>query len=97
MPVTITDTHAGWTCHTGSSLIADAMTPGPGALGTLHGVIYVCPTHQDDAEARITAAGYTPRTEPAPPGHRWDPWPCGHITAYKQDAAPTLAGHLTSI
>ncbi|MEU3978411.1 hypothetical protein [Streptomyces bacillaris] len=95
MPVTVTDTHTGWTCRTGASLIADAMTPGPGRLGTLHGCIYVCPAHQADAEERITAAGYGPRVEAAPPAHRWDPWPCGHITAYSAEAATGMSAPVT--
>lgn len=89
--VTVIDTHAGWTCTAGASLIAEANTPGPGRLGTHHGCIYVCAEHQAAAEERITAAGYNPDVRPAPPGHRWDPWPCGHITAYSQAAADALA------
>lgn len=30
------DGHTGWDCAAGASLIAEAMTPGPGRLGTLH-------------------------------------------------------------
>jgi hypothetical protein len=89
-PVTVVDAHTGWTCPAGASLIADANSPGKGSLPDLNGVIYVCPDHRDDAEARITAAGYNPDVQPAPPGHRWDPWPCGHITAYSQAAADAL-------
>lgn len=84
------DAHTGWTCGTGASLIIDAMTPGPGRLGTLHAVIYACPEHQAEAETRITGAGYGPEVRQAPPGHRWDPWPCGHVTAYKTKALPAL-------
>jgi hypothetical protein len=61
------------------------MTPGPGELGTLHAVIYACPDHQVTAEGRITAVDWSPEVRPAPPSHRWDPWPCGHITAYDAD------------
>lgn len=86
------DGRTGWTCDTGASLIIEAMTPGPGRLGTLHAVIYVCPEHQAAAEARITAAGYDAEVREAPPGHRWDPWPCGHTTAFKSKALPALTG-----
>lgn len=90
----VTDTHTGWTCPTGASLITDAMTPGPGRLGTLHAVIYVCPDHQADAEARISAAGCDPKTEHAPTSHQWDPWPCGHITAYGPQKGPAFVAAL---
>lgn len=78
----VADRHAGWDCIAGASLMANAESPGAGRIPNLHGVIYVCADHQADAEARITAAGYTPSVEDSPPGHRWDPWPCGHVTAY---------------
>jgi hypothetical protein len=68
----VTDARAPWTCDVGASVIAEAMTDGPGALGTLHAVIYVCPEHQPAAEALITAADWNPRVEPAPPAHRWE-------------------------
>jgi hypothetical protein len=89
MSVVVVDGHAGWKCDTGASLISDANSPGKGALPDLNGVIYVCPDHRADAEARITAAGYDADTRPAPPGHKWNPWPCGHVTAYSTE---TLAG-----
>lgn len=86
MPKTVfTDAHAGWTCSDGGSLIVEAMTPGPGALGTLHAVIYACPAHQSDAEARIASVDcWYPavRTMPVGPG---DPWPCGRVGAYDAD------------
>lgn len=84
------DGHTGWECNAGASLNVEAMTPGPGQLGTLHAVIYACPEHQAAAEERIQAAGYEPQVEPARPGHQWDPWPCGHITAVKPQALATL-------
>lgn len=83
--VKVTDAEAGWTCPVGASVIVDAMTPGPGKLGTMHGCIYVCPDHRSAAEERITAQGWNPEPRPAPYGHRHDPWPCGHITAYDAD------------
>ena len=89
--VVVGDAHARWECDTGASLIADAMTPGPGRLGTLHGVIYVCPDHQASAEEQIARAGYQPDVRPAPPGHKWDPWPCGHATAYSEKALAGLS------
>lgn len=92
-PTTTVDTHTGWTCKAGASLIAEAMTPGPGRLGTLHAVIYVCPDHREAAEERITGAGYDPETRSAPPSHRWDPWPCGHVTSYSVEAVEALAAH----
>lgn len=85
------DAHARWKCDTGSSLIAEAMTPGPGKLGTLHGVIYVCPVHRAAAEEQIGRAGYGPEVRDAPPGHKWDPWPCGHVTAYNEKALAGLS------
>jgi hypothetical protein len=78
--------HTGWTCDAGVSLIAGATPPGSGR----HAVIYVCPDHQGAAEERITATGYTPDTDPAPAGHRWTPWPCGHITARSTQTADNL-------
>lgn len=90
----VIDDHTGWTCDTGASLITDAMTPGPGKLGTLHGVIYVCPDHQADAEAQITGAGYNPETSPAPLSHRHNPWPCGHVTAFGPQRGPAFLAAL---
>ncbi|WP_309049981.1 hypothetical protein [Streptomyces sp.] len=84
------DGHTGWECTAGASLIADATTPGPGRLGTMHAAIYTCPEHRAAAEERITGAGYNAETRDAPPGHRWDPWPCGHLTAYKAEALAAL-------
>ncbi|MFF6984254.1 hypothetical protein ACFZAV_42830 [Streptomyces sp. NPDC008343] len=81
----VTDAHTGWTCIAGASLITEANSPGAGHLPRMHAVIYACEDHRDDAEARMTAAGFTAATHPAPPSHRWDPWPCGHITAYDVD------------
>ncbi|WP_371592612.1 hypothetical protein [Streptomyces virginiae] len=86
------DGHAGWECTAGASLHVEAMTPGPGRLGTLHGVIYVCPEHQAAAEERVTAGGYGPEVSDAPYGHRFDPWPCGHVTTYNAKALAALAG-----
>jgi hypothetical protein len=88
------DMAAGWSCTTGASLIAEANSPGTGSLPRLHAVIYVCQAHRADAEARITAAGYTPDVEDAPPSHRWDPWACGHITVYEETAAGRLGNDL---
>jgi hypothetical protein len=85
------DAHTRWKCDTGASLIAEAMTPGPGKLGTLHGVIYVCPVHRAAAEEQIGRAGYGPEVRDAPPGHKWDPWPCGHVTAYHEEALAGLS------
>jgi hypothetical protein len=93
-PGAVTDGHTGWDCTTGASLLAHITGPGRGTLPAEHGVIYVCPDHQAQAEARITTAGHQPDTEPAPPGHRHDPWPCGHITTYG-DNGPQLADALT--
>ncbi|MEV7441998.1 hypothetical protein AB0O22_12695 [Streptomyces sp. NPDC091204] len=84
------DGHAGWDCKAGASLHVEATTSGPGRLGTLHGVIYVCPEHRAAAEERVQAGGYGPEVNPAPPSHRWDPWPCGHVTAYKTAALTAL-------
>lgn len=80
--IQVTDARADWTCDTGASLIAEATTPGPGRLGTIHAVIYVCPDHQDAAEDLISSHQWNPAVRPAPPSHQWNPWPCGHITAY---------------
>lgn len=85
-----TDSRTGWECTAGASLIAEAMTPGPGKLGTLHGVLYVCPDHQEDAEALINATGCAPEIRDAPPGHRWDPWPCGHVTVFGRQKGPAF-------
>ncbi|CAM5326151.1 hypothetical protein Sdia_24200 [Streptomyces diastaticus subsp. diastaticus] len=82
------DGHTGWECSAGASLIAEAMTPGPGSLGTMHGVIYVCPGHQADAETLISTTGCIPEVRDAPPRHRWDPWPCGHVTAFGPQKGP---------
>jgi hypothetical protein len=87
------DGHAGWVCDAGASLIARAETPGPGSLGTHHGVVYVCAEHQAAAEELIAGAGYEPQVDPAPAGHRWDPWPCGHVTAYCSAALAALSQH----
>ncbi|MBD9703417.1 hypothetical protein IHE56_15265 [Streptomyces sp. ID01-12c] len=85
------DGHAGWACGAGASLLARAETFGPGRLGTHHGVIYVCAEHQAAAEERIGGAGYEPLVDPAPAGHRSDPWPCGHVTAYNPSALTALS------
>lgn len=90
----VTNAVAGWECTAGASLIAEAMTPGPGALGTLHGVIYVCQDHRADAETLISATGCTPEIQPAPPGHRWDPWPCGHVNAFGPRQGPVFLAAL---
>lgn len=87
------DGHAGWECGAGASLLARAETWGPGRLGIHHGVIYVCTEHQAAAEERIGGAGYEPQVDPAPAGHRWDPWPCGHVTAFNPAALAALSGH----
>ncbi|PZT74507.1 MULTISPECIES: hypothetical protein [unclassified Streptomyces] len=83
------DGHTGWECSGGASLIVEASAPGPGKLGTHHGVIYACAAHRAAAVERITGAGYEVDPRPAPPGHRWNPWPCGHVTAH--DAASLAA------
>ncbi|MFE7428926.1 hypothetical protein [Streptomyces sp. NPDC057545] len=75
------DGHAGWECSAGASLIVEASTPGPGKLGTHHGVIYSCAGHRAAAVERVTGAGYEVDPRPALLGHRWNPWPCGHVTA----------------
>lgn len=93
-PGSVTDGHTGWDCPTGASLIARVTGPGPGRLPAQHGCIYVCPDHRAQAEARIAAVGHIPDTDPAPPVHRWDPWPCGHITTYGP-GGPRLADSLT--
>ncbi|MCM8548940.1 hypothetical protein [Streptomyces sp. STCH 565 A] len=85
------DGHTGWECHAGASLLVSASTPGPGALGTHHGTIYACTVHRAAAAVRIMGAGYEADPRPAPPGHRWNPWPCGHVTAYSKDALSALA------
>lgn len=36
-------------------------------------------------------AGYEPETRPAPPSHRWDPWPCGQVTSFSVEAIEALA------
>ncbi|MEU8740570.1 hypothetical protein [Streptomyces halstedii] len=90
----VTDAATDWECQAGASLIVEAMTPGPGALGTMHGVIYVCPEHQDEAESLIGATNCIPETRDAPPGHRWNPWPCGHITAFGPQKGPAFLAAL---
>jgi hypothetical protein len=90
------DSHTGWHCDSGATLIADAMTPGPGKLGTLHGVIYACPEHQDAADERITATGCHAEIQPAPPSHQWNPWPCGHVTAFTSKATALTAEETTA-
>lgn len=89
--VVVADAHTRWECDAGASLIAEAMTAGPGKLGTLHGVIYVCPVHREAAEEQIGRAGYGPEVRDAPLGHKWDPWPCGHVTAYREKALAGLS------
>ncbi|WP_333770997.1 hypothetical protein [Streptomyces sp. IBSBF 2435] len=91
----VTDAHTGWHCTNGASLLARITGPGLGRLPAEHGVIYVCADHQVQAEARITTAGHQPATDPAPPGHRHDPWPCGHITTHGE-TGPHLADALTT-
>ncbi|MEU3507918.1 hypothetical protein ABZ733_08300 [Streptomyces longwoodensis] len=86
----VADGHTGWECDAGASLIVEASTPGPGRLGTHHGVIYACPAHRDAAVERIASAGYEVDPRPAPPGHRWNPWPCGHVTAHGSKAIAAL-------
>ncbi|MCX4993814.1 hypothetical protein [Streptomyces longwoodensis] len=86
----VADGHTGWECDAGASLIVEARTPGPGRLGTHHGVIYACPAHRDAAVERIASAGYEVDPRPAPPGHRWNPWPCGHVTAHGSKAMAAL-------
>ena len=90
------DADAGWTCGAGASLIAEATSPGRGRLPHVHAVIYVCQAHRAAAEQRITAAGYRPGVDPAPASHHYDPWPCGHITAYETDAADRLTAAAAS-
>lgn len=87
----VADGHTGWECDAGASLIVEASTPGPGKLGTHHGVIYACAGHRAAAEERITGAGYEVDPRSAPPGHRWNPWPCGHVTAHDSAALAALA------
>ncbi|MBU5946765.1 hypothetical protein [Streptomyces sp. PAM3C] len=84
------DGHTGWECDAGAQLLISATTPGPGALGTHHGTIYACPVHQGAALQRIIGAGYQADPQPAPPGHRWNPWPCGHVTAHDAQALTAL-------
>lgn len=85
------DGRAGWLCDAGASYLVDAMTDGPGRLGTMHGVIYVCADHRKSAQERITGAGYRADVREAPPGHKHDPWPCGHVTAHSLPALAALA------
>lgn len=87
----VADGHTGWECDAGASLIVEASTPGPGKLGTHHGVIYACASHRAAAVERITGAGYVVDPRPAPPGHRWNPWPCGHVTAHDAAGLAALA------
>ncbi|MFG2679221.1 hypothetical protein [Streptomyces sp. NPDC048392] len=84
------DGHTGWECDAGASLLIAASTLGPGALGTHHGTIYSCALHQGAALQRITGSGYEADPQPAPPGHRWNPWPCGHVTAHDAEALAAL-------
>ncbi|NUP42350.1 MAG: hypothetical protein HOY76_36295 [Streptomyces sp.] len=84
------DGHTGWECEAGASLLVAASTPGPGALGTHHGTIYACAAHRGAAVERITGAGYDVDPQPAPPRHRWNPWPCGHVTAHDADTLTAL-------
>lgn len=94
-PGAVTDGHTGWDCTAHhATLIAEITSPGLGTLPAHHGVIYVCPDHQAQAEARITAMEYTPRTYPAGPSHTWNGWPCGHITTNGRDG-DLLAAALT--
>ncbi|MFD9517682.1 hypothetical protein [Streptomyces sp. NPDC059979] len=86
------DGHAGWECTVGASLHVEAMTPGPGHLGTLHGLVYSCAEHRAVAEERVQAGGYEPQVSDAPYRHRFDPWPCGHVTTYNARALAALAG-----
>lgn len=90
MSIYLTDAHTGWTCGKGASLISEATSPGPGTLPRLHGVIYACEHHREAAEGRISEAGCSPITHDAPPSHRWNPWPCGHVTAYDEQVASHL-------
>ncbi|MGW0612040.1 hypothetical protein [Streptomyces sp. NPDC002788] len=85
------DGHTGWECGAGASLIVEANTPGPGKLGTHHGVIYACADHQAAAVERVTGGGYEVNLRPAPPGHCWNPWPCGRVTAFELEALAALA------
>jgi hypothetical protein len=84
------DGHTGWQCDAGAQWLIAASTPGPGKLGTHHGTIYACPAHQTAAVERITGAGFEADPQPAPPGHRWNPWPCGHVTAHGAAALTAL-------
>lgn len=84
------DGHAGWECDAGAQLLISASTPGPGALGTHHGTVYACPAHRGAALQRITGSGYQADPRPAPSGHRWNPWPCGHVTAHDSAALTAL-------
>ncbi|EYT83998.1 hypothetical protein CF54_04115 [Streptomyces sp. Tu 6176] len=86
----VADGHTGWECDAGASLLVGADTPGPGKLGTHHGVIYACAAHRAAAAVRIMGAGYEADARPAPPGHRRDPWPCGHVTAYSKGTLSAL-------
>ncbi|MFJ2259501.1 hypothetical protein ACIOKD_14365 [Streptomyces sp. NPDC087844] len=88
----VADGHTGWECDAGALLIVEASTPGPGKLGTHHGVIYACARHRDASVERITDAGYQVDPRPAPPGHRHSPWPCGHVTAHDTKALAALTG-----
>ncbi|MFD5468868.1 hypothetical protein [Streptomyces sp. NPDC127105] len=85
------DGHTGWECEAGAQWLVAAETPRPGRVATHHGTIYACATHRDAAVERITGAGYGADPRPAPPGHRWNPWPCGHVTAHDAAALAALA------
>lgn len=86
------DGHAGWECEAGASLLVEAETSRPGRVATHHGVIYACARHRDASVERITGAGYEVDPRPAPPSHRHNPWPCGHVTAYDTKALAALTG-----
>ncbi|MEW2451239.1 hypothetical protein AB0896_27400 [Streptomyces parvulus] len=86
----VADGHTGWECDAGASLLVGAETPGPGKLGTHHATIYACTVHRATAAVRIMGAGYEADPRPAPPGHRWNPWPCGHVTAHSAAALSAL-------
>lgn len=92
-PGAVTDAHTGWDCPNDAPLMATTGTS-TSTLPACFGYIYVCPDHQAQAEARITATGHTPDTRTAPPRHSRDPWTCGHITTYGA-RGPELADALT--
>lgn len=86
------DGHTDWECDAGAQLLVAAETPRPGRVATHHGTIYACARHRAAAVERITGAGYEADPQPAPPGHRWNPWPCGHVTAHGTGALTGLTG-----